>query len=227
MGSNSPEGSLPLSSIDFSSVYLDLGSFSTFLDSFSTVLDSFPTVSSSTFLDFSQPWVDPPSPSIFERDPIHSHPPEPQLPVTSRYDQSLSSSKSSRQRSKPQFSCDPCGKRFVQRQGLNRHRLEMHEHGHLCDFQWQRPYEYRRHLEKHHPDVDPDIILGKKPKLCMYCDVMWSHPDWYKDHLREHHPNLDPDAVLGKVPGSQRRDKIIARPYKTPAQLARSREAAV
>jgi hypothetical protein len=38
-------------------------------------------------LSSTAPWVDSPSPSIFERDPIHSHPPEPQLLVTSRYNQ--------------------------------------------------------------------------------------------------------------------------------------------
>jgi hypothetical protein len=45
----------------------------------------------------------------------------------------------------------------------------------------------------------------------MYCDVQWVHSYQYKDHLKEHYPNVDPDAVLGEAPGSQRRDKIIAR----------------
>lgn len=30
-----------------------------------------------------------------------------------------------------------------------------------CDAEWGRPYEYRDHLERYHPDVDPDLILGK------------------------------------------------------------------
>ncbi|KAI0278271.1 hypothetical protein BGY98DRAFT_1096835 [Russula aff. rugulosa BPL654] len=85
----------------------------------------------------------------------------------------------------------------------------------------QQIMQLRDYADKHKPKDN------STRKLCMYCDVVWNHPDQYKDHLREHHPNLDPDAVLGKVPGSQRRDKIIARPYKTPAQLARARKAAV
>lgn len=30
-----------------------------------------------------------------------------------------------------------------------------------CDFKWSRPYQYRIHLKKRHPDVDPDGVLGK------------------------------------------------------------------
>jgi hypothetical protein len=94
-----------------------------------------------------------------------------------------------------------------------------------CDFQWRPPYTFslRDHLEKCHPDVDPDVILHQADstrRLCMYCDVEWNHTYQYKDHLREHHPNIDPDAVLGEVPWSQRRDKIIAR-FTTAAATAK------
>jgi hypothetical protein len=63
----------------------------------------------------------------------------------------------------PQFSCDDCGAKYVQRQGLNRHRREKHEPDlcMYCGAKWGRPYEYRDHLEKHHPNVDRDMELGK------------------------------------------------------------------
>jgi hypothetical protein len=83
-----------------------------------------------------------------------------------------------------------------------------------CDFKWRPPYTFSDHLEKCHPDVDPDVILHQADstrRLCMYCDVEWKHTYEYKDHLKKHHPNLDPDAVLGEAPWSQSRDKIIAR----------------
>jgi hypothetical protein len=65
----------------------------------------------------------------------------------------------------PQFFCDDCDAKHVQRQGFNRHRQEKHGHEPrlcvYCDVEWGRSYEYRDHLEKHHPDVDPDMVLGK------------------------------------------------------------------
>ena len=63
----------------------------------------------------------------------------------------------------PRFSCDVCGAQYVQRQGLNRHRQEKHEYSlcFYCDAKCGRPYEYRDHLEKYHPDVDCDMVLGK------------------------------------------------------------------
>ena len=99
-----------------------------------------------------------------------------------------------------------------------------------CDFKSSRRYEYKAHLKKHHPDVDP-VVLGQANstrKLCMYCDVEWNRSYQYKEHLREHHPNVDPDAVLvlGEVPGSQRRDKIIAR-RKAPVSRYLARKSAV
>jgi hypothetical protein len=93
-----------------------------------------------------------------------------------------------------------------------------------CDYKWKYSYRYKNHLERRHSDVDPDVALrqaNSARNLCMYCDVEWNHPYEYKGHLREHHPNLDPDAVLGEVPGSHRRDKIIARLYKVPGERKR------
>ena len=61
------------------------------------------------------------------------------------------------------FRCNTCGKRFKQTQGRNRHYREKHDPDLclLCDVEWGRPYQYRDHLETHHPDVDPDTIMGK------------------------------------------------------------------
>jgi hypothetical protein len=64
---------------------------------------------------------------------------------------------------KAQFSCHDCGAKYVQLQGLNRHRREKHEPNLClyCGAKWGRPYDYRNHLKKHHPGVDRDIELGK------------------------------------------------------------------
>lgn len=60
------------------------------------------------------------------------------------------------------YSCSICGKRYSQPQGVRRHQREMHE-ARLCiycgDFEWGRPYRFREHLQKWHPDVDPDAAL--------------------------------------------------------------------
>ncbi|KAI0265259.1 hypothetical protein BGY98DRAFT_1191886 [Russula aff. rugulosa BPL654] len=63
----------------------------------------------------------------------------------------------------PRFSCNDCGAKYVQQQGLNRHRREKHKPNlcMYCGAKWGRPYEFRDHLEKHHPDVDRDMALGK------------------------------------------------------------------
>lgn len=62
------------------------------------------------------------------------------------------------------YSCDTCGEQYSQPQGVSRHRRRAHNpHACLCcEFKWSRPYQYRDHLEKHHPDVDRDYILGKR-----------------------------------------------------------------
>lgn len=63
-----------------------------------------------------------------------------------------------------QYSCDICGEKYAQRQGVSRHRRKAHNDPHLCSycgFKWSRPDQYRTHLEKRHPDVDRDHVLGK------------------------------------------------------------------
>ena len=65
------------------------------------------------------------------------------------------------------YSCDDCGKRYSQRQGVSRHRQKAHNNPHSCcvlpcKFKWYRPDLYRAHLEKRHSDVNPDEVLGKR-----------------------------------------------------------------
>lgn len=62
------------------------------------------------------------------------------------------------------YSCNTCGEKYSQRQGLLRHRRKAHDNPHsclCCEFKWSRPDQYRTHLEKWHPDVDCDRVLGK------------------------------------------------------------------
>ena len=61
------------------------------------------------------------------------------------------------------FSCNPCDRKFAQRQGLNLHNRAKHNPSLCisCDFRWSRPYQYRDHLEAHHPELDTDTVMGK------------------------------------------------------------------
>lgn len=62
------------------------------------------------------------------------------------------------------YPCKICGKVYAQPQGVTRHHREAHQ---TCkcmycdDFKWGRRYQFRKHLEEQHPDVDPGSILGK------------------------------------------------------------------
>jgi hypothetical protein len=61
------------------------------------------------------------------------------------------------------YLCKACGERYAQPQGVNRHYRAKHDPSSCiyCGAQWSRPYQYRDHIEKQHPDVDPDLVLGK------------------------------------------------------------------
>jgi hypothetical protein len=61
------------------------------------------------------------------------------------------------------YLCKACGERYAQPQGLNRHYRARHDPSSCiyCGVKWSRPYQYRGHIEKQHPDVDPDLVLGK------------------------------------------------------------------
>jgi hypothetical protein len=60
------------------------------------------------------------------------------------------------------YLCNICGNDYAQRQGVTRHQREMHEAS-LCmychEFKWGRLYLLRDHLERQHPDVDPDAVV--------------------------------------------------------------------
>ncbi len=57
-----------------------------------------------------------------------------------------------------------CGKRYAQPQGVNRHYRAKHDPSScvICGAKWSRPYQYRDHIEKQHPGVDPDLVLAIK-----------------------------------------------------------------
>jgi hypothetical protein len=63
--------------------------------------------------------------------------------------------------------CPICHKGYAQRQGAWLHIRTVHNPNpkkcFLCEFTYARPYEYRGHLRKKHPGVNPDVILGKAP----------------------------------------------------------------
>lgn len=61
------------------------------------------------------------------------------------------------------YICFTCGKRYAQPGGVRRHQRAKHSPNSCtyCSATWSRPYQYRDHLEKHHRDVDPDLVLGK------------------------------------------------------------------
>ncbi|KAF8496827.1 hypothetical protein F5888DRAFT_368213 [Russula emetica] len=58
---------------------------------------------------------------------------------------------------------DTCGKTYAQPGGVMRHYRAKHNPNSCtyCGARWSRPYQYRDHLEKHHRDIDPDLVLGK------------------------------------------------------------------
>ena len=61
------------------------------------------------------------------------------------------------------YSCEACGERYTQPQGVNRHYRAKHDPSSCiyCGAEWSRPYQYRDHIEKEHPGVNPDLVLGK------------------------------------------------------------------
>jgi DNA-directed RNA polymerase subunit RPC12/RpoP len=61
------------------------------------------------------------------------------------------------------YICHTCGKRYAQPGGVMRHFRAKHKPNSCtyCGARWSRPYQYRDHLERHHRDVDPDLVLGK------------------------------------------------------------------
>ncbi|KAI0296867.1 hypothetical protein BC826DRAFT_1103666 [Russula brevipes] len=61
------------------------------------------------------------------------------------------------------YSCIICGCNRAQRQGLWLHYREKHFPNscmYCGTFKWGRPYRYRKHLEKEHPEASPEVDLG-------------------------------------------------------------------
>lgn len=94
---------------------------------------------------------------------------KPDQPRRTRSKRVEASSRSSRQRAgmrevhERPYLCSACGKRYAQPQGVNRHYRARHDPSSCiyCGAKWSRPYQYRDHIEKQHPNVDPDMVLGK------------------------------------------------------------------
>lgn len=87
------------------------------------------------------------------------------VPMEKHADVSLQPTGRPRGTPERQYSCDICGEKYAQRQGVFRHHRKAHNNPHsclYCEFKWSRPDQYRTHLEKWHPDVDRDHILGKR-----------------------------------------------------------------
>lgn len=88
---------------------------------------------------------------------------------TSRKGHAATTSRSYRRRTgirgapKRPYLCDICGKAYAQPQGVTRHHREAHQVS-VCsycgNFRWGRPYQLRKHLKEHHPNINPDSVLG-------------------------------------------------------------------
>lgn len=102
------------------------------------------------------------------------------------------------------YLCDICGKRYSQSQGVSRHRQAEHNpHSCLyCDFKWSRPYQYRIHLKRLHPDVDPDDVLGKSAESRRRSTIIGRD-------LPLPPPSIEPD-------GPGRRNRAESRPLTLP-----------
>ena len=102
------------------------------------------------------------------------------------------------------YSCDICGERYSQPQGVSRHRRKAHDIPHTClccEFTWTRPCQYRAHLEKRHPDVNSDKVLGK--------------PAWSRRRSEVIGRDLPPHFYL---PNIQRDRRSQAEPQQSPAR---------
>ena len=75
---------------------------------------------------------------------------------------------STRRVPKGPYSCDICRKVYAQPQGVKRHQRETHSTNtctYCGDFKWGRPYRFREHLKRRHPDVDPDVALDEASRI--------------------------------------------------------------
>ena len=64
---------------------------------------------------------------------------------------------------KGEYTCHICLKIYSQKQGVRRHQREKHNASlcmHCYSFEYGRPYRYKEHLRKYHPDVNIDKALA-------------------------------------------------------------------
>ena len=84
----------------------------------------------------------------------------------------------------PSYSCNICRKVYAQPQGVTRHHRETHS-ANLCtycgDFEWGRPYRFKEHLKKRHPDVDPDAALDEATKIHRRPTTIRRYPPQQRD----------------------------------------------
>ena len=76
------------------------------------------------------------------------------------------------------YTCNVCGKSYLRRSGMRRHQREDHEASlcmYGCDFEWGRPYRLKEHLERWHPDVNIDVVLGEAVRTRRRAKVIASH----------------------------------------------------
>jgi hypothetical protein len=110
-------------------------------------------------------------------------------------------------RSTSPYSCDICGKAYAQPQGVRRHHREVHDVK-ICtycgDFKWGRPYQFRKHLKKQHPSVDPDAVVGRPSESHRKVAMIPKHPPQQQ--------------VLPPIPEHDRQGRTEPR-LRAPAQL--------
>jgi len=97
------------------------------------------------------------------------------------------------------YPCKACGERYAQPQGVNRHYRAKHDPSSCiyCGARWSRRYQYRDHIEKQHPGVDPDLILGKAARSRRKATVIGrEQPPAIKHDRRIQAVSLQPPLTL-------------------------------
>ena len=101
------------------------------------------------------------------------------------------------------YLCNACGKGYAQPQGVTRHYRAKHDPSSCtyCGAKWSRRYLYRDHISKEHPDIDPDLVLGKAPESrCKATAIGRKHPSAIKHDRRTQdvslRPSLTPSASV-------------------------------
>ena len=99
------------------------------------------------------------------------------------------------------YLCTICGKGYAQRQGVTRHQREVHKTNscrHCRAFQWGRPYLLREHLERRHPDIDPDTELEEVNRNSRKTTISTTHlpREWVLPPALEHSRQVSVESQL-------------------------------